>query len=320
MKSGISGKFFAAPLAGYSDLPFRLISRRCGADVTVTEMVSVRGLIHGQNHTIDLIDITPEDHPVAVQLFGHEPEDFIKATGIVCGKFKPDMIDLNFGCPVRKVLKQKCGAWLLQDPGRISDIIKAVKRVATVPVSAKIRLGWDEENRNYLENAKAAEDAGADFLIVHGRTKTQLFSGEIDYKAIEEIKKAVSLPVVGNGNIADIASFRRIRDTGCDAYMIGRSIIGDPWLFTELKAWLKGETRIVPPLEKMKVLRDHFDLHVKYYGEEKGVRTFRSTAVQYIKKTVRKKIFIMELMTIRDSRSFLDLCNRMEEFLMSKAR
>jgi tRNA-dihydrouridine synthase B len=310
-------KFWLAPLAGYSDLPFRLISRKGGADVTVSEMVSVKGIIYKKQRTFSIIYMDPSDRPFGIQLFGNEPSDFAEAARSMAEKFNPDFIDINCGCPVQKVLKQKAGAALMQDPDRVAAITAAVRAVITIPLTVKIRTGWDKKIDDLSGFARRIEDAGADAIIIHGRTKSQLFSGEIDYKAIEEVKKAVKIPIVGNGNITDLASLKKMRETGCDSVMIGRAATGDPYLFRELKEQESGKEISVTPGMKLDILEEHFKAFMDYYKTPKYVMKFRALGAQYIKKTVRKKALLRKLFQVVNETEMKEMFLRMRKLTQS---
>jgi len=283
----LKDKLIMAPLAGYSDLIFRSLARRNGADITVTEMVSIKGVVYKQPKTFDLVRSDGTDRPLGIQLFGSEPDLFAEAAAIVAEKFKPDFIDVNCGCPVRKVLKQKAGAWLLQDPPRIGAIVKAIKKAVAVPVSVKIRLGFTDEDRNYLEVCRTAEENGVDFIAVHARTRPGLYSAAVDLDALARIRRAVGVPIAGNGGVCDIATYRAMKETGCEAVMIGQAAMAQPWLFRELAEAVAGHPRETSFEEKLGVFKGHISAMMELKGEEEGLRQSRSLAMQYIRKIFR---------------------------------
>ena len=302
----IKNKFFLAPLAGYSDELFRFLARKHGADVTITEMVSVKGLIYRQKNTFDLLASHANDHPLGVQLFGYEADDFARAAEIVLEKHKVEFFDINVGCPVKKVIKQKAGSYLMKEPKQVESIIKALVKNISLPISVKIRTGWDNNNKNYLSLAKLIEDSGAAFITVHGRTRTELFIGEVDYEAISQIKEALTIPVVGSGDIVDLDSFEKMRATGCDSYMIERAAIGQPWLFNEIKKIKEYSFK-----EKFNIMFEHFQLYEQKYGERFGIRKFRNFGVHYLKKMFHKKALLQKLFDIKTKEEMIEFFSQL---------
>ena len=302
----IKNKFFLAPLAGYSDELFRFLARKHGADVTITEMVSVKGLIYRQKNTFDLLASHATDHPLGVQLFGYDAEDFARAAEIVLEKHKVEFFDINVGCPVKKVIKQKAGSYLMKEPKQVESIIKALVKNISLPISVKIRTGWDNKSKNYLSLAKLIEDSGAAFITVHGRTRTELFAGDVDYEAISQIKAALTIPVVGSGDIVDLDSFEKMRTTGCDSYMIGRAAIGQPWLFNEIKKIKEYSFK-----EKFNIMLEHFQLYEQKYGESLGIRKFRNFGVHYLKKMFHKKALLQKLFDIKTKEEMIDFFHQL---------
>lgn len=226
-KIKIEGKVVIAPLAGYTNVVYRKIMKSFGASLVYTEMVSAKGLIYDNDKTWDYCEIDESERPVALQLFGGDILDLVNATKLVCEKSKPDLIDINLGCPVRKVLKQGAGSKLLQDPDKVYQLVKAVREASDVPVSVKIRAGWDHNNINCVEIAKKAEAAGASLIAIHGRTKSDLYSGHVNLEYIKMVKDAVKIPVIGNGDIRSLSDAIKMIDyTGVDAIMIGRAGLG----------------------------------------------------------------------------------------------
>lgn len=220
-----------APLAGYTDLPFRLLCREAGAGLCVSEMVSCHGLVHGQKNTFDLLQTVAEERPFAVQLFGSDPELMGQAAAIV-SRLPVDLIDINMGCPVRKVIKKGCGAALMKEPKLAEAIIRAVCGATDRPVTVKFRSGWTDGQINAPAFAAMAEAAGAKAVVIHARTWAQGFGGRADQRVIAAVKQAVSIPVIGNGDIRSYEDgLAMLRQTGCDGVMAGRGALGNPWLF-----------------------------------------------------------------------------------------
>lgn len=227
-----SSPFVLAPLAGYTDLPFRLLCKEFGADYVVSEMISCHGLFYKQQKTIEMLASVDEEKPVSFQLFGAEPEIMAEATKLL-NEYQPDMIDINMGCPVRKVTKKGAGAALMSTPALAEEIIKAVVSNTSIPVTVKFRAGVNQTELNGVEFGRMAEGAGAAAVTVHGRTRAQGFSGFADRGIIAQVKAALSIPVIGNGDILTYQDGLDMMDeTGCDGVMIGRGALGNPWIFT----------------------------------------------------------------------------------------
>lgn len=223
--------FILAPLAGYTDLPFRLLCRESGAALCYSEMLSCHGLAYQQKNTLKMLQTTTAERPVAMQLFGEEPEKMGEAAAILSER-PIDLIDLNMGCPVKKVIKKGAGAALMKDPARAGAIIRSVCRSSKVPVTVKIRSGWNHQEINACEFARMAEDNGAAAIAIHARTWSDGFSGQVDWQVIARVKGSVRIPVIGNGDLKTHADgLRMLQETGCDGVMIGRAALGAPWVF-----------------------------------------------------------------------------------------
>lgn len=281
----LQDKVLLAPLAGISNLPFRLTARLFGCDLCFSEMISANGLIRESAKTIEYLKTSPADRPLGIQLFGADPAVMSEAAKIVA-EHHPDVIDINMGCPVRKVVKTGSGAMLLKDPALAGRIIEAVVRAVRVPVTVKIRSGWSAGSVNACEMARLAEDSGAAGIIVHGRTADQGFAGHADWDIIARVKSAVHIPVVGNGDIwrpEDAQSMRR--ETGCDAVMVGRGSLGNPWLFRgirRLSLSASGSDR--PSLaERYETIKKHWALEAEICGSGIATRTFRKHLLWYTK-------------------------------------
>ncbi len=285
----IKKKIWLAPLAGYTDNAFRRICKECGVDVLVSEMVSADGLVYGQSNTIKYAKSTEEQRPYFVQIFGNKPEIMAKGADIIA-QLKPDGIDINMGCPVKKVVKRGAGSALMQTPELAMEIVKEVKKVLSgtgIVLSTKFRSGWDFDSLNYLDYGKRMEDAGADLMCLHPRTRSQLFSGTANWEHIKELKKAVSIPVIGNGDINDVLTAIEMFDsTECDSIMIGRGSLGKPWIFKEIRAYLDGEYSV--PLDfyyKYKIVEKHlkYVLEDNENKQEQAVKEFRAHVSTYTK-------------------------------------
>ena len=251
-----------APMAGVADRAYRLICKDFRASYCVSEMVSAKGICYSDRKTAQLCTITQPERPMGIQLFGSEPEFMAEAVGIVL-EYKPDIIDINMGCPVQKVIKTGAGSALMRDVGLAYKVTEsAVKSAGEVPVTVKIRSGWDGENKNAVEVARAVESAGASGVTVHGRTKDMLYSGKADWSIIKEVKNAVKIPVIGNGDVTGAEScLEMYEETGCDLVMIGRGSYGNPFIFGEISAKIRGVDYRKPTVEeKMEVMLRHIKL------------------------------------------------------------
>jgi len=264
-----------APIAGYTDSPFRKLSSEFGAGFTMTELISSEGIVRGCEKTFSMLKFSEAERPLGIQIFGNNPYTLARAAEAVTG-LNPDFIDVNIGCPARKVTGSGNGAALLKDPDLIYRIIKSVVAATPLNVSAKIRIGWDEDSLNYLDVLKALEEAGVSFIIVHGRTKSQQYGGSADWDIIKEIREKSSVPVIGNGDINSyLAAFERLEFSKCAAVMIGRGAIGNPWIFS-------GYTPSVDEL--VSVIVRHLDLMIEEYGTY-GINLMRKHLVRYIHGT-----------------------------------
>ncbi len=275
----------AAPMAGVADKAFRELCRHYKAAYTVGEMASAKGLCYNDKKTPELLEVTEPERPMAVQLFGAEPEFMAKAA-VMAEKFCPDMIDINAGCPAPKVTGTNGGSSLLKDPKLCGEIVKAVVNATEIPVTIKIRKGWDDNTVTAVEVAKRAEDAGAKMIVVHGRTRKQMYMPPVDLDIIKSVKEAVSIPVVGNGDIdSPEKALEMMRYTGCDMVMIGRAALGHPWLFEQIRAAILGQPiPESPSLEQtMEIMRHHLLKLCEYKGEYTGMREARKHASWYIK-------------------------------------
>ena len=257
-----------APMAGVTDLPFRILCREQGCGLFYTEMVSAKAMYYKNKNTYALLKTVPEEHPLAVQLFGSEP-DLMAEMGLQLAEGPYDIIDVNMGCPVPKVVNNAEGSALMKDPELAWKIVRAMTRKLPKPVTVKIRLGFDEEHKNAVEFAKRMEDAGAAAIAVHGRTRQQFYSGRADWSWIARVKRAVSIPVLGNGDVFTGEDGRRLmEETGCDGILAARGARGNPWLFRELRAALEGEP--APPRPSPEEIQRMILRHSLLLTEEKG--------------------------------------------------
>ncbi len=273
-----------APLAGVTDLAFRELCREFGAGYAVSEMVSAKALYYRDKKTDALLRTSRADRPVALQIFGSEPAVMAWAVEPVL-RHEPDVIDINMGCPMPKIVKSGDGSALMRRPRLIGEIVAAVVKASPVPVTVKLRTGWDDGSKNAVECARYAEDAGAAAITVHGRTREKLYAPGVDYAAIAAVKAAVRVPVFGNGDVADGPSARRMFDeTGCDGVMIGRASLGNPFVFREIAAYLAGRACPPPTLrEKLSVASRHIRALVALKGEHIGILEARKHLAWYLK-------------------------------------
>ncbi len=274
-----------APMAGITDFPFRKICRELGAGLVFSEMVSVEALIREHKRTEGMLHTDPAERPVAFQIFGSKPASMAEAAAIV-SRGEVDFIDINMGCPVPKILKSGAGSALLRDPGLAREIMASVVAASRVPVTIKIRLGWDAHTIVATELAQAAEAAGIAAVTVHARTKAQGFSGHADWSMIRAVKESVGIPVIGNGDVRTAQDAgRMLEETGCDGVMIGRAIQGYPWIFRDAKAFLESGILLPPPSldERLAIMLRHLDDMAQLVGEPVGVREMRKHLCWYSK-------------------------------------
>jgi len=284
-KIKVAGRLMLAPIAGYTDSPYRRIARRNGAGLVVTELISAEGIVRNSQKTLDLAVFHEEERPVAVQIFGNNPIIMAEAA-VKIESLGPDIIDINMGCPARRICASGSGAALLMNPKKIYTIAESIVKRVRLPVSAKIRLGWDHSSLNYSDTIKALEDGGVSVVFVHGRTRAQQYGGSADWDIIRDIVRRSHGPIVGNGDISTYdEACKRMGYSGCQAVMIGRAALGNPWIFSGAK----------PSMEDVvKQIKQHLDLMLDFYGE-RGIILMRKHLVRYIHafrgaKHIRKEL------------------------------
>ena len=281
----LSNNLILAPLAGISDLPFRTIVRRFGCGLCYSEMVSADGIVRGQKKTLDILRSGPGDRPLIAQVFGSDPGVLAAAAQIIEERGLADAVDINMGCPVKPVIRRGAGAALMREPGRVRLIVREARGSIRIPLTVKIRSGWSPKEKNALEIARIAEEEGADAVAVHPRTASQGFGGRSDWSVIAEVKAALRIPVIGNGDVeAPEDASALLEKTGCDGIMIGRAALGNPWIFRNALRHLAGEGIERANLEeKRRIIAEHLEMSVGRYGELTGVKNFRKHLFWYTK-------------------------------------
>lgn len=296
----LTGKVILAPMAGVCNSAFRVICKEMGCALVCAEMVSDKGMVYNSKKTKEMLYFEEIERPISQQIFGSDKETFVKAATMVYEIMHPDIIDINMGCPVPKVaIRSQSGAALLKNPQLIYDIVSSVVSAVPVPVTVKIRSGWDANSINAVEVAKICESAGASAITVHPRTRSQLYSGKADLDIIQQVKENLSIPVIGNGDIVDIESAKHMLEyTKCDAIMIGRGVLGNPWLIKEIDTYLKTGKIIPKPTykERINMCYHHLNYLLKFKCERVAILEMRSHIAWYIKglpyhKEVQNQVF-----------------------------
>jgi len=313
----IKNKVIFAPMAGVSNISFRTIIKEMGAGLIYSEMISTMGIKYGSQKTIDLINFNETERPISIQIFGNDVDSFVEAAKYIEDNYHPDIIDINMGCPVPKIaLKSQAGSALLKNPDKIYEIVKKVVENTNTPISVKIRSGWDENSINAVEVAQKIEQAGASLIAIHARTRSQGYSGKANWNIIKQVKENVSIPVIGNGDIKTIYDAKKMLDeTKCDAIMIGRATLGNPWFIKECVEYIENNKIIDPPTntEKIDMIEHHYELLKKYTSEKQALLEIRMHALWYIKGLPNIKEYKNKITSCKTEQEFKNLLNEIRE-------
>ena len=310
----LDNEVFLSPMAGVTDLPFRTICKEKGCGMLYTEMINAKALCYDDENTKKMLNLEDDGHPVAVQIFGSDPEYMGKAASIM-NQYTNDILDINMGCPAPKVIKNGDGSALMRNPKLAAEVLTAVVKNSKKPVTLKIRKGWDDNSVNALEIAKIAEECGISALAIHGRTREQFYSGKADWDIIAEIKQSINIPVIGNGDVFDVQdAVNMLEKTKCDAIMIGRGSQGNPWIFNRINHYMKtGEVLPEPTLEeKISTAIKHMNLAVVEHGEYVAVREMRKHIGWYLKGLKNSAKYRDQINKITD---YKEVISMLEEYV-----
>ncbi len=312
----VKNPIILAPLAGYTNQAYRKIIKEFGVSLVYTEMISAKGLIYDNDKTWNLTDVNENEHPIAIQLFGGNAEDLVKAAIMIDQKTNADIIDINMGCPVKKVIKADSGVKMMLDIKKSYDIIRQVVQAVKKPVSIKMRAGWDHQSINCCEFARAMEQAGVAMITIHGRTKSDLYGGHVNLDYIKLVKESVKIPVIGNGDIKSIKdAVKMIEYTNVDGIMVGRGTFGNPWLMRDLVDYFSGKTTDAPPTKKEKIamIKRHFKELLQIKAEKIAVLEMRTLAAWYVKGFSYAKEFKQKLISIKTKDEMNSLIDELEK-------
>ena len=315
----IKNRVVFAPMAGVSNISFRTIIKEMGAGLIYSEMISSMGIKYGSDKTIDLINFEESERPISIQIFGNDVDSFVEAARYIEANYHPDIIDINMGCPVPKIaLKSQAGSALLKSPDKIKEIVSSVVSAVSIPVTVKIRSGWDNDSINAVLVAKKCEEAGASAIAIHGRTRSQGYSGNADWNIIKEVKEAVNIPVIGNGDVKTIYDAKKMLDeTGCDGVMIGRATLGNPWFIRECVSYLEDGVVLDKPsfVDKINMIKRHYELLKKYNNEKVALLEIRMHALWYIKGIPGAKEYKSKITSCNSEGEFFKILDEMLKLL-----
>lgn len=313
----LKNKLILAPMAGVTNQAFRKLAVKHGAGMVYAEMVSDKGLLYDNVRTKKMIEVSDDEHPVVMQIFGSSTETLTKAAIYVEQHSNADMIDINMGCPVNKVIKSGAGSALLKDPDKVYEIVKSIKEAVKLPVSIKIRAGWDHNSINCQEVVKAATRAGVDAIAIHGRTRSMMYRGESNLEFIKMVRESTDVFVIGNGDIKNTEDVKKMFDIGVDAVMIGRSTLGNPWIFDKINKELNNEEYICPTKEEIvETVLEHAKNLLELVPEHVAIIEMRTHAVWYFKQLPNSKPYRLQLVHIKTYEDLEKIC--MEYLQMNK--
>lgn len=313
----IKGKAVCAPMAGITNIVYRSIAKKYGASLVYTEMISDKALCFNSENTYKMIELNKDEHPVALQLFGGEKEYLVKAVEIL-NETEADILDINMGCPVPKVIKSQAGSFWLKDLNDSKEKVRAIVKASKKPVTAKIRLGWDENSINVVETAKMLEEAGVSAICVHARTRSQLYTGKARLEYIKLVKESVNIPVIGNGDIKSLDdAINMLEKTGCDAIMVGRGALGNPWIFSQINHYYETGERLEGPsvFDRLNLCVEHAKMLCEIMDEKTAIKEMRTHACYYIKGLPNSNNLKNVINQIEDYSTFENLINNYKKEL-----
>ena len=315
----IKNQVVFAPMAGVSNISYRQIIKEMGVGLIYSEMISTMGIVYNGKKTIDLINFNENERPISIQIFGSDLKSFVEAAKYIEENFHPDIIDINMGCPVPKVaIKSQAGSALLKDPDKIYEIVKAVVNSTNTPITVKIRSGWDDKHINAVEVAQKIESAGASAIAIHARTRSQGYSGSANWNIIKEVKQSVKIPVIGNGDITSPELAKQmLNETGCDAIMVGRATLGNPWIIKEIVHYLDTNELLPKPtkIERIEMIKTHYNLLKKYSNTTHALLEIRTHALWYLKGIPGTKEIKTKICQAKTEEEFMNIIKELNELV-----